>query len=870
MNARHLVNQSIWLCAAAALLVAGCGDDEACNLGTTKCGEICVDTSIDTRNCGSCYTSCKAGEVCSSGKCTLSCQSTLTNCSGTCANLTADSKNCGACGTKCATAEVCASGKCASQCPSSLSTCSGACVNTNTDRDNCGKCDTKCKAGEVCSSGKCALSCQSELTDCSSVCVNLKKDPTNCGACGTKCNVGEVCSAGKCALSCPSKLTDCSGSCANLQKDPTHCGKCGTKCKAGEVCSDGKCALSCQSSLTDCSGLCVNVQTDLANCGKCGTKCNAGEACSAGKCALSCPTGMAICSNTCVNLQTDLAHCGKCATKCKAGEVCSAGKCALTCQVGLTACNNTCVNLQKDSAHCGKCGSACSYGTVCSGGSCKASCGNKTVDPGEQCDGVVPAGATCATLGHDGGTLACTSKCAFDTTKCYRCGDGVVSSPPEECDGAAFGGKTCKSLGYSGGTLACLKCKIDSGACTLPETCGNPSVLDISKGSVKIKMSTKAASKTISLSKGGCTKDVTPGPDLFFSVNLVGGFTYKFTLTPEAAFDPAMYLFTSCAMAEATCAGGSDQIGAGKVETITFSPKANGTFLIAVDSYSATSSSGSGSFTLEAALLSPGQWATVSGGAFMMGAPAYEACRLTNEDHHQVMLTNKYQISKTEVTQAQYQAIMGSNPAYHATCGGQCPVERVNWSMAANYCNNLSKLMGYKECYTCNGSGTSVSCSATASYTKEKVYTCPGYRLPTEAEWERAYRAGTSSPFYNGNNDGPVCSSCTLKDSNADLIAWYCFNGSNTTHPVGQKTANNLGMFDMAGNVYELCHDVYQDQLGATPKTDPWGASTGTDRVIRSGSYSSGAYSIRAATRWKNELIKAYINVGFRCARTVK
>ena len=167
-----------------------------------------------------------------------------------------------------------------------------------------------------------------------------------------------------------------------------------------------------------CSGTCVNLQTDLAHCGQCGTQCKAGEVCTAGKCALSCQSGLSVCSNTCVNLKTDLAHCGACGTKCNSGEVCSAGKCALSCQAGLSVCNNTCVNLKTDNNNCGTCGSKCSYGTTCSAGSCQVSCGNSTLDPGEQCDGSVPASVNCSQLGYSGGTVGCSAKCTFDTSKC--------------------------------------------------------------------------------------------------------------------------------------------------------------------------------------------------------------------------------------------------------------------------------------------------------------------------------------------------------------------------------------------------------------------------------------------------------------------
>ena len=580
---------------------------------------------------------------------------------------------------------------------------------------------------------------------------------------------------------------------------------------------------------------------------------------------------MAVCNNSCINLQTDLAHCGACGTKCAGGEVCSAGKCALSCQVGLTICNNTCVNTQKDASHCGKCATKCTYGTVCSGGSCQASCGNTVVDAGEQCDGSVPAGVTCASLGNDGGSLTCTSKCAFDTSKCHRCGDGVVSSPPEECDGAAFAGKTCGSMGYTGGNLACIKCKVDTGTCALPDACGKPGVLDVSKGNATVKMSTSAASNTVSLTGAGCTGYSTPGPELFYSVKLVGGFSYKITLTPESTFDAALYLFSDCASVESSCVAGKDTIGTGKVETVTVVPAKSGTYLVAVDSWSATAASGKGAFTLKVELLSPGKWVTLNPGAFMMGPPSSEACRTTNEFYHQVLLTNKYEISNTEVTQSQYKTVMGFDPSYYTACGDQCPVERVTWSMAAAYCNALSKLMGHKECYTCTGTEKLVSCTAPTAYETSKVYTCPGYRLPTEAEWERAYRGGAGTAYYNGGSLGyPACTSCTIKDPKLDIIAWYCFNGALKTHPVGLKAANNIGLHDMAGNVWELTSDVYLASLGTSPQTDPWGGSTGTDRVLRGGSYNDAPYNLRASYRLKVESNKAYYNVGFRCVRTVK
>ena len=236
----------------------------------TNCGGVCVNLVNDTYNCGACKTTCKAGEVCKSGKCTLTCQTGLTNCSGTCANLQTDNSNCGACATKCAAGQVCTGGKCVISCQVGLSNCSGACVNLQTDLNNCGTCATKCTSGYVCSGGKCSLSCQSGLTNCTGSCANLQNDNKNCGACGTACLSGEICSAGKCTLSCPGKLTICSGLCVNLQTDYNNCGSCGTKCSG--------------STFLCCSGKCVNPVTDKANCGGCAKTCTSAQACTAAVC----------------------------------------------------------------------------------------------------------------------------------------------------------------------------------------------------------------------------------------------------------------------------------------------------------------------------------------------------------------------------------------------------------------------------------------------------------------------------------------------------------------------------------------------------------------------------------------------------------
>jgi formylglycine-generating enzyme required for sulfatase activity len=209
----------------------------------------------------------------------------------------------------------------------------------------------------------------------------------------------------------------------------------------------------------------------------------------------------------------------------------------------------------------------------------------------------------------------------------------------------------------------------------------------------------------------------------------------------------------------------------------------------------------------------------IQGGTFTMGSPASEAGRYDNEVQHQVTVGSFY-MGKYEVTQKEYQALMGTNPSYFK--GDNLPVEQVTWYDAVNYCNALSRKEGLTPAYTV--SGTNVSWNRSAN----------GYRLPTEAEWEYACRAGTTTPYSSG--------------SSVDGAGWYSSNSASTTQPVGTKQANAWSLYDMHGNVWEWCWDWY----GAYPsdaQTDPMGASSGSPRVLRGGSWSDIGRIVRSAYR---------------------
>jgi formylglycine-generating enzyme required for sulfatase activity len=180
----------------------------------------------------------------------------------------------------------------------------------------------------------------------------------------------------------------------------------------------------------------------------------------------------------------------------------------------------------------------------------------------------------------------------------------------------------------------------------------------------------------------------------------------------------------------------------------------------------------------------PGTWVTISASTFMFGSSTSKPCRFSNESQHQVTLTHGFESMSMEVTQGQFQSAMGYNPSLNKACGSTCPVSWVSWSESVSYCNALSKKAGLTPCYVCSGKGIMVDCWKAFVYKGQAIYSCPGYRLSTEAKGKYAYRAGTGTAFYNG----PI-TDCT-SDWNADAIGWYDITSKNVMHPVGQKVPN--------------------------------------------------------------------------------
>tara|TARA_Y100000310_G_C20663807_1_gene806316 strand:+ start:154 stop:1557 length:1404 start_codon:yes stop_codon:yes gene_type:complete len=262
-------------------------------------------------------------------------------------------------------------------------------------------------------------------------------------------------------------------------------------------------------------------------------------------------------------------------------------------------------------------------------------------------------------------------------------------------------------------------------------------------------------------------------------------------------------------------------------------------------------------------------WVYIKAGTFMMGSPIGEKCRYNNETLHKVTLTHDFEMMSTEVTQKLFKSLMGYDPSKFSACGTNCPVEMVSWHESAAACNALSKLAGKKGCYSCTGSNKTTKCQEATNYKGSKIHTCSGYRLPTEAEWEYAYRAGTTTAFHNGKVLVSGCGGCN-KDINADKIGWYCNNSGSKTHPVAQKNPNNWGLYDMGGNVREVVHDDYISNLGSAAQTGPVNSSGSKDTVIRGGGWDNGPVVLRAAFRTPNKKNSRYSLIGFRCVRTLK
>ena len=215
----------------------------------------------------------------------------------------------------------------------------------------------------------------------------------------------------------------------------------------------------------------------------------------------------------------------------------------------------------------------------------------------------------------------------------------------------------------------------------------------------------------------------------------------------------------------------------------------------------------------------------VEAGTFMMGATSeMKDPDIDEKPVHQVTLTNDYYMGKYEVTQALWEAVMGSNPSKYK--GDNLPVEMVSWNDCQEFISKLNSMTGRK------------------------------FRLPTEAEWEYAARGGKKSRSYQYSGS-----------SNISDVAWYDENCGSTTRAVGTKRPNELGIYDMSGNVWEWCHDWYSS-YSSLSQMNPIGAISGACRVRRGGSWDNSVWYSRSSSRSYDTSDYSRINLGLRLALT--
>lgn len=271
----------------------------------------------------------------------------------------------------------------------------------------------------------------------------------------------------------------------------------------------------------------------------------------------------------------------------------------------------------------------------------------------------------------------------------------------------------------------------------------------------------------------------------------------------------------------------------------------------------------------------------------MQGSPESETARNKNETQHRVILTRAFEMMKTEVTRQQFEQVMDYNPADYSDEERFYPVDRVGWYDAIAFANALSKLKSKTTCFIL----TEIHCRDGSDgddidYCKDggginkaevelnqvgSVYDCTGYRLPTEAEWEYAARAGTTTEFYAGNITHIDCSP---PDPVLSEIAWYCGNsdiagdGNYGSQRVCSKAPNNWGLFDMSGNLWEWVWD-WQGEYPHRQVTDPQGPKTGTHKIQRGGSWRYDAHRARSAYRIRNFPKAVQRVTGFRLVRTI-
>jgi cysteine-rich repeat protein len=442
-----------------------------------------------------------------------------------------------------------------------------------------------------------------------------------------------------------------------------------------------------------------------------------------------------------------------------------------------------------------------------------AVCGNGEVEADERCDDGNEVTEPCA-YGLSSCNV-CNATCQQEPGLLTNCGDGIVNGP-EDCDEGS-------GIETNGCSLSCLCSStyhVESGACVSDTRICAPLPANTTAGTQTWNSATSAY--------GSCAASACVSSYTVVAGACIGSLGAACTLNAECA--------------SGFCATGPDGTANDRC--------------------------------------APTGMNFIPAGNFTMGSPSGEVGRATDETQHSVTISRSFFIGQTEVTQGQWKALSdGINPSWFQSTTGtgpstanandSGPVERLDWYAAVAFANARSAAEGLTSCYTLTG------CTDAANGWKDGAHsgctgatlanlTCTGYRLPTESEWEYAARAGTTTATYGGNLSGTV-TDCTTAQANLDGIVWWCRN-STRTQAWGGKSANSFGLYDMLGNVYEWTGDWYGTYPGTV--TDPTGATTGSARVNRGGSWYGNARYARAAFRGSDAPVGRFFDLGFRLSRT--
>lgn len=273
-------------------------------------------------------------------------------------------------------------------------------------------------------------------------------------------------------------------------------------------------------------------------------------------------------------------------------------------------------------------------------------------------------------------------------------------------------------------------------------------------------------------------------------------------------------------------------------------------------------------------------------GTFLQGSELDEACRQEDELQFSHTITRPFLVMRTEVTREMWSSLKTLNPDLPddpsdttTSPDGNYPAQNIDLYLAILYANLLSRTQGLTPCYYTDSSKTQEITST--NYITDDLYCdfeADGYRLPTSGEWEYSARAGSTTPFWieEPNYSTENCAETTCADClpNLDSIAWFRMNrddnaGPGTAKPVGLKSPNPWGLYDVHGNVYERIWDFYESSPTGEARTDYTGPETGSGRVIRGGQYGQNAGAIRSANLRGVPNTEARATFGFRLVRSV-